>query len=191
MNADWLVGDHDAVAAERILDAAGECFARRGVVRTSMATVAAAAGCSRQTLYRYFEDRTALRTAFVHREARRVGLDVARKVGRVRDPETRLVRAMLAALDGVRTDATLAAWFSGSDVTAATDIAAHSPVLESLVAGFLGEPSDDRTRETARWVVRVMLSLLAMPGADPREERAMLERFVVPVVLPRPVRTRS
>jgi AcrR family transcriptional regulator len=184
VSVDWLVGDHDAVAAERILDAAGQCFVDNGVARTSMGDVARVAGCSRQTLYRYFEDRTALRTAFVHREARRIGREIAASVRRVRDPETRLVRAMLAALHGVRNDPTLAAWFTGGDAGAAVDVASHSPVLESLVAGFLGEPSNDRTRETARWVVRVAMSFLAMPGESEREERALIERFVVPVVVP-------
>lgn len=190
MTIDWLIGDHETLAAARILDAAGQCFVEKGVARTSMGDVARAAGCSRQTVYRYFEDRTALRIAFVHREARKLGTRVAAKLGHYDDPEQRLVEATLAALRGVRKDPTLAAWFSGGDAGVATDVASQSPVLDSLVAEFLGQPTDDRTREAARWVVRIVLSLLAMPGGSAREERALLERFVVPVVLPRTARRR-
>jgi hypothetical protein len=36
----------------------------------------------------------------------------------------------------------------------------------------------------ARWLVRVMTSLLVFPGHDEAEERAMLEQFVAPMVVP-------
>jgi hypothetical protein len=36
----------------------------------------------------------------------------------------------------------------------------------------------------ARWLVRVMTSLFLFPGHDDDDERAMLEEFVVPIVLP-------
>ena len=32
----------------------------------------------------------------------------------------------------------------------------------------------------ARWLVRVIVSLLTVPGRDDADERAMVERFVVP-----------
>ncbi|MFP5219166.1 MAG: TetR/AcrR family transcriptional regulator, partial [Actinomycetes bacterium] len=85
MTAGWLLDDPVSLARERILDAAGQCFAEHGVTGTSMAQVAAAAGCSRQTVYRYYADRDALRAAFVDREARRVGAQVAAEVAGVRD----------------------------------------------------------------------------------------------------------
>ena len=44
----------------------------------------------------------------------------------------------------------------------------------------------DDVRARARWVVRVTVSLLAMPGRDRVEERALLERFLVPVILDAP-----
>jgi hypothetical protein len=36
----------------------------------------------------------------------------------------------------------------------------------------------------ARWLVRVMTSLFLFPGHDEADERAMLEEFVVPMVVP-------
>ncbi|HPY25671.1 MAG TPA: helix-turn-helix domain-containing protein, partial [Mycobacterium sp.] len=45
------------VDSARILHAAGELFAERGVDAVEMQDIARAAGCSRATLYRYFENR--------------------------------------------------------------------------------------------------------------------------------------
>ena len=176
----WLVGDQRAVAAERILDAAGRCFARDGVGATSIGAIAREAGCSRPTIYRYFDDREALRTAFVHREARRLGSEIAAELRSVRSPRRRLVAAVLAAVRGVRANPLLAAWFTGADAVATADVAGSSPVIEAMAVGLL----DDGDREAARWLVRVVLSLLTMPGEDDAAERRMLERFVAPMVVP-------
>ncbi|HEX3841132.1 MAG TPA: TetR/AcrR family transcriptional regulator [Acidimicrobiales bacterium] len=183
MASHWLVGDQAALAAERILDAAGRCFAGQGVPNTSIADIARDAGCSRPTIYRYFDDRHALRLAFVHREARRLGTAVAVEVARIADPAPRFVEACLLALAGVRSSPTLAAWFAGGGSVIATDMAGSSTVIEAMAGTLVGTPTDPDHRDRARWVVRIILSLLAMPGADPIEERRMLERFVVPVAV--------
>jgi AcrR family transcriptional regulator len=179
----WLAEARDAVATDRLLDAAGELFRERGVGAVGMAEIAAAAGCSRATVYRYFENRHALRVAFVHREARRLGHQIAAQVAAERDPARRLVDAVLAAVAGVRSTPTLAAWFADASAATASDLAASSEVIESLTAAFLGDPADEDTREGARWVVRVVVSLLTMPAPSESEERRLLERYVAPVVL--------
>ena len=173
----WLDDDRSRLAAERILDAAGALFAERGVGRVGMAEVAAAAGCSRATLYRYFADRDELRTAFVHREARRVGEQVRADLTGVADPAERLTTAVLAAVRRVREAPTLAAWFRAADAGATAALATSSPVIEALGRTVVDDPA------AARWLVRVVLSLLAVPGADDAEERATVERFVVPALL--------
>src|SRR5690606_8557003 len=72
MAGDWLAARRTEVAADRILDAAGELFAQKEAATVGMHEIAAAAGCSRATLYRYFENREALYTAYVHRESHRL-----------------------------------------------------------------------------------------------------------------------
>lgn len=178
----WLQAARADVAAEHLLDTAGALFAERGVGAVSMADVAAAAGCSRATLYRYFDGRDALRVAYVHREARRIGARVADETEGIDDPQARLVEAMVAALRLVRTDPTLAAWFSAGDAGSTAVVAQSSPVIEGLVAGALGDGADPAVRRRARWVVRVLVSLLSRPEDDPDEERALLQEFVAPVV---------
>jgi len=179
----WLRAERASLAAEQLLDAAGELFSRDGVAAVAMADVASAAGCSRATLYRYFDSKDALRTAYVHREARRIGAEVAVRVGGIDDPRERLVEAMASALRLVRDDVALAPWFTAGDAGGTARLAQSSGVIEGLVASFLGHDADAATRRRARWVVRILVSLLADPPADGDDERALLEEFVAPVVV--------
>ena len=123
MPGDWLAARRTEVAADRILDAAGELFAQQEAATVGMHEIASAAGCSRATLYRYFENRDALYTAYVHRESYRLYQEMTEQINSVTDPRERLIEGM-------------------------------------------------------------MTSLMLFPGHDSDDERAMLEEFVVPIVLP-------
>ncbi len=169
----WV--DRRAPAVERILDAAGGLFAESGVEAVSMAQIAAGAGCSRATLYRYFPDRPALQLAFVQREAVRVGALVAA------ERPSGLVDAVLAALRHVRANPALLAWFGDRDAAHTADLAQGSEVVEAIGLSSVTDA------DSARWLVRVIVSLLTVPGGDEAEERRLLERFVAPVVTPRTV----
>jgi AcrR family transcriptional regulator len=152
---------------ERILDAAARLFAQHGVHPVGMGEIARAAGCSRATLYRYFADRRALHVAFVHREARRIGALVAAETDDLAD-------AVLAAVRHVREAPELLAWFGAADAGTTAGLAQSSDVIEALGLSAVG---DDLA---ARWLVRVIVSLLIVPGRDAAEERAMVETYVVP-----------
>jgi AcrR family transcriptional regulator len=177
---EWLPQQGE-LPAERILDAAGRCFAVVGVMRASMEDIAREAGCSRPTVYRYFEDRDALRIAFIHREARRIAAGVNADAAGITDPAERLITAAMAAVTRVRENPTLTAWFTEAAVGRTTGLARSSEVIGSLAAGFVGASSTDP--DPGRWLVRVILSLLAMPESNPQDERWLLERFVVPGIL--------
>jgi len=178
----WLRRERGELASERILDAAGRLFVEHGVAGTGMGDVARAAGCSRATLYRYFENRHELRSAYVDRAARRIGAEVraGRPAGDAAAEE--LVGAVLDVLDRVRRDPALVVWFGPADAGLASTMA-RSAVIETMVAAFLGDRADDDTRDRARWLVRVVVSLLAHPGADADDERRLLTRYVAPVVV--------
>lgn len=179
----WLGPERDELAATRILDAAGALFAARGVGAVDMTEIAAAAGCSRATLYRYFADRHALRAAFVQREARRLGAAVAARIEPVREPARRLEVAVLAAVEGVRSTPTLAAWFRAESAGTAAALAGASEVIEELALTVLDAGRGQRARDRARFVVRVIVSLLAAPGRDAAEERRLVRDLLVPAVL--------
>ncbi|MFE3002612.1 TetR/AcrR family transcriptional regulator [Nocardia sp. NPDC059246] len=184
MSRDWLADDRADLAAERILDAAARLFAERGVTAVGMGDIAKAAGCSRATLYRYFENRQAVRLAFVHRATRRIAGGVFEQVAAIEDPGEKVVTAMLGAIHAVRADPMLIAWFRPGESGAAGRISQDSDVIESIAAGLFTPTAltDPERSRLARWLTRIIVSFLAAPGRDDAEERAMLEEFVVPVV---------
>ena len=187
MPTDWLAERRTEVAADRILDAAGQLWTERDQASIGMNEIARAAGCSRATLYRYFENREALRTAYVHREARRLSRAIADEIDGIEDPRERLVASMTATLRMVRGSAALSSWFAISRPPVAGELAGHSEVITALAAAFVGSlgPEDPAVVERrARWMVRVLTSLLMYPGGDEADERAMIEEFVVPIVTP-------
>jgi AcrR family transcriptional regulator len=172
----WLGDERAQLAAEKILDAAAELFVEKGIAGVGMGEIARAAGCSRATLYRYFADRGQLHVAFVHREARRVHEMVAKDLRGVKDPAERVITTVLSSLREVRSAPTLAAWFREGDAGISADLAQSSGVIEALGMSVVEDAA------AARWLVRVIVSLLTVPGRDEADERAMVERFVAPVV---------
>ena len=193
MSGDWLAARRTEVAADRILDAAGELFAQKEAATVGMHEIASAAGCSRATLYRYFENREALYTAYVHREAYRLYREMTDQINSVVDPSERLIEGMLASLRNVRESPALASWFATTQRPIGAEMAEQSEVIKALTEAFvisLGPDDAELVAHRARWLVRVMTSLFLFPGHDDADERAMLEEFVVPIVLPnQPERT--
>jgi AcrR family transcriptional regulator len=187
MPGDWLAGRRTEVAADRILDAAGELFGQQEAATVGMHEIASAAGCSRATLYRYFENREALYTAYVHRESYRLYREMTEQINSVTDPRERLIEGMLASLRNVRESPALASWFATTQRPIGAEMAEQSEVIKALTEAFvisLGPDDPELVAHRARWLVRVMTSLFLFPGHDDDDERSMLEEFVVPIVLP-------
>jgi AcrR family transcriptional regulator len=187
MAGDWLAARRTEVAADRILDAAGDLFATRGVASVGMNEIAETAGCSRATLYRYFENREALRTAYVNRETYRVHRQMIEQITGVEDPRERLIAGITTSLRLVRQSPALRSWFASTDPPIGGTIAEQSDLIQALTAGFLislGPDEPNIVNRRARWLVRVMTSLLIFPGNDEDDERAMIEEFVVPIIAP-------
>ncbi|MGY4649279.1 TetR/AcrR family transcriptional regulator [Mycobacterium sp. URHB0021] len=187
MAGDWLAARRTEVAADRILDAAGDLFARQEAATVGMHEIASAAGCSRATLYRYFENRDALYTAYVHRESYRLYREMTEQINSVVDPRERLIEGMMASLRNVRESPALASWFATTQRPIGAEMADQSEVVKALTEAFvisLGPDEPDLVAHRARWLVRVMTSLFLIPGPSEDDERAMLEEFVVPTVIP-------
>lgn len=190
MPRDWLSARRSEVAADHILDAADALFTQQDAATVGMHEIATAAGCSRATLYRYFENRDALYTAYVHREARRLYEEVSEQVAAVKDPAQRLIEGVITALNAVRDSPALSSWFATAQRPIGGEMAEHSEVIRALVEGFVGSlaggttQADDEVGRRARWLVRVMVSLLVFPGGDETDERTMLAEFVAPLVIP-------
>jgi AcrR family transcriptional regulator len=185
MAGNWLAARRSEVAADRILDAAADLFAERDAAAVGMLEIAKAAGCSRATLYRYFENRDALYTAFVNREAYRLFRQLSDEIRGVDDPGERLVAGIAAALRMVRGSPALVSWFAMTEPPIGGEMAERSEVIKALTTAFVGSLGQDdpaAVDHRARWLVRVITSLLIFPGADETDEKRMLQEFVVPVV---------
>jgi AcrR family transcriptional regulator len=187
MAGDWLAARRTEVAADRILDAAGQLFAQKEAAAVGMHEIASAAGCSRATLYRYFENRDALYTAYVHRESYRLYQEMTDQLTTLVDPRDRLIEGIITSLRNVRESPALSSWFAVTQRPIGGDMAEQSDVIRALTEAFvisLAPDDPEIVTHRARWLVRVMTSLLIFPGHDEDDERAMLEEFVVPIVVP-------
>ncbi|WP_421844830.1 TetR/AcrR family transcriptional regulator [Mycobacterium sp.] len=188
---DWLAARRTEVAADRILDAAEQLYTQQDPAGVGMNEIAKAAGCSRATLYRYFESREALRNAYVHRETHRLGREVMQRIDDVEDPSQRLTASITMTLRMVRDSPALASWFATTHTPIGGEMAGQSELINALAAAFLHSLDPDKPsiiERRARWVVRIITSLLMFPGIDDADERAMIEEFVVPIVTPVPAR---
>jgi AcrR family transcriptional regulator len=184
---DWLGSRRTEVAVDRILDAAEQLYTQQDQATVGMNEIARAAGCSRATLYRYFENREALRTAYVHRETRRLSRAIKERISGIDEPRERLIASIIATLQMVRSSPALASWFAVTRPPIAGELAEQSDVITAMAAAFvssLGPEEPAAVERRARWVVRVITSLLMFPGHDEADERAMIEEFVVPIVTP-------
>lgn len=174
---------------DALLDAAGRAFADLGVAKASMVDVARYAGCSRATLYRYFTNQKELHLAFVQRATLQIAgrMAAARAVAEATDTATELADRISAGLRAVRQDPMLAVWFEPQNVAIPLAVSQESDVLQAGAAATIaqlcpGLPQHELERRGA-WLMRTIVSFLALPARDERDEREAIEVFVVPGLL--------
>jgi AcrR family transcriptional regulator len=188
MSGAWLREEQADLAVDKILGAASSAFADLGVSRTRMGHIAQYAGCSRGTLYRYFKTRRELDLAYFNRSARLLSAHLKSELAGTTDPRKRMVEGILRAVQEVRESPGMSAWFA-PDASGRTARLSHdSRVINTLSIAFvehvLGQDKPDPASEQqGRWLVRVVVSLLTMPGESAEEERMLVERFVAPGLL--------
>lgn len=184
----WVRHDQADLAVDEILDAAGRAFAELGVASTTMADLCVYAGCARSTLYRYFDNRNSLHIAFVNRAALRIAARMPEATPDHGDPATVLTERILYGIRSVRNDPMLAVWFTPENMAVPIALSSDSEVLAALTAGFtdglaVTERSDDESRTQGQWLLRSIVSLLAMPADDSAQERTLVEHYIVPALL--------
>lgn len=182
---------------DRILEAAFEVFAERGVRSGTLGEVAARAGVGRATLYRYFPGKEILVRALLLREARGL-FDLLDETlaGYEDDPDEMVERGLLAALDHLRAHAVLQrvlreepetilpALTTDAQPLIAASVEFAAPYIERAVKAERIPRMDPRV--AAEWAARVLLSLLLTPPVSiDLSDRKQVRRFVS-VVLPVP-----
>jgi AcrR family transcriptional regulator len=178
---DWLAGgDRHALAVERIHAAAAELIARNGMAGLNIDQVAAHAGCSRATIYRYVGGKSALREAVLTAATTRIASTIQRSIAALTGPD-RIARAILAALDAVRADPVAVAFLAATTPQEVDKYLAGNPRLADAATTLTATTNDPAA---GQWIVRVVLSLLFWPASDPTSERALVDRFVLPAFGP-------
>lgn len=172
---DWLAGgSRRAMAEERIYAVATELFLEHGFDEVSIDDVAAGAGCSRATLYRYVGGKSALVDGVIARAAVGVTTRVARATAKLSGPR-RISEAILVAVGIIRADPMISHWFANVGSSSRNAYLSGSPVVAEMASAVLGGVPDD---DAAGWIVRVVLALIEWPFPDAAAERRVIERFV-------------
>lgn len=178
-NGDPPKGADDA--RRRLLSVARECVERLGFGKAGLADVAVAAGVTRQTVYRYFEDADDL---FHSAAALGSGGFYERlhvRAEKRRSLATRLAECLVFAIVEIPRDPHLAYLVSRAptfSVRAALELGFVQEEIVALAGGpdrvALGRVEIDRLAEL---LVRLLHSFLADPGLD-RDEEALRAYFV-------------
>ncbi len=194
----WLREEQADLAAQKILDGAARAFVDLGVSGAGMNEIARYAGCSRGTLYRYFKTRHELHLAFVNDRAMRLIAELQVELKNIDDPAEQWVEYIVRSVRKVRSNPAMAAWFEAGESGITARMSRGSEVIDSLAGAFVSNLQSARKLSAektgakkdapssglrARWMVRVIVSLLTMPGDSEAEERVLIERFVVPAIL--------
>lgn len=163
--------------ATQILDAAVEVAAIHGIRRLSVSDVAAAAGVSRVTLYKYFPSKDALVTAAVAREADRITAAVVAAAATHDDLpgalETAIATTLRLAREHplldriVRTEPETLLPLLTSD--GGPTVPAVRESVETIVGARLPHLDDVTRRRTADALTRLLVSYAVSAPDDPPE----------------------
>lgn len=170
-------------ARARILDAATRCVERYGLAKTRLADVAAEAGVTRQTVYRYFSSVNEMLAAVAAAGA--VGfLDrMGEALADVRTAEDAIVETILYCLRVLPEEPALGLMlrageteFFTQEATSSGAVALGAEMLRRLPVDWAAEGYDDPALEgLAEVVMRVWLSFQQYPNHPPRTDEQMRE----------------
>ena len=186
-----------APGRERVLDAAESCLQRFGLAKTTVEDVAQASGLSRATVYRQFGSRDALLLAVAARDAERVAGQAERYLRRFEDVGSWIVEGMLFCLREIPKRPVLSQFLAPQELGAASRMLLTSDRMLAIGSEIL-RPVFEPTRRQGllqadleldalmEWVLRILMSLLAVPGPPSRTEedlRGLLRKMLLPAVL--------
>jgi len=186
-----------SASEEDLLDAAEACYARFGLVKTTVEDVGRAAGVSRATVYRRFRSRDDLLLAAVTRAAGRLAAEAELHLQRFDDVGSWIVEGMLFCLAEIPRRPLLAMLLAPEDVGRASRLVLSSEQLLGLGTDLLRpmfEPARRagllqehvRIEALMEWVLRILLSYLTVPSHLARTEdemRHLLRVMILPAVL--------
>ncbi len=177
-----------------IIDATVSCFERYGPQRTSMDDIAEAAGISRKTLYRVFEDRPKLIQAVLQSRWGKISEKTQKRIAKASSFEEALLEGSMVAVTGAlndkltneivhkATDHTLEQFLiRGNEVTHRMLLSIwETAIAEGREAGVIKPKlSDERILD----IIASIHALLIMRDDGPAKQRAFLKDVLLPAIL--------
>jgi AcrR family transcriptional regulator len=182
---------------ERLLDAAEGCLTQFGPQKTSMEDVARAAGMSRATVYRYFENRDALLLGVASRQSANLAADAISYLSRFDNISDWLVEGLLFTLRELPKRPVFASLVTSLDSRASGSLFLGSTGLIQIGVNVLrpmfanakeqGLLRDDIDLDMLiEWLLRVLWTYLNAPSQAAADEEGMRKLFhmmLIPAVL--------
>ena len=182
---------------ERLLDAAEDCLAQFGPQKTSMEDVARAAGMSRATVYRYFENRDALLLGVASRQAANLATEAIAFLPQFNTISDWIVEGCLFTLREIPKRPVFASLVTSLDSSAASKLLLGSTGMIQIGVNVLrpmfanakeqGLLRDDVNIDMLiEWLLRVLWTYLNTPSQVATDEDSMRKLFhmmLIPAVL--------
>jgi AcrR family transcriptional regulator len=182
---------------ERLLDAAEGCLEQFGPQKTSMEDVARAAGMSRATVYRYFENRDALLLGVASRQASSLAAEAINYLAGFNTISDWLVEGLLFTLREMPKRPVFASLVTSLDSRSSGSLLLGSTGLVQIGVNVLrpmfvnakeqGLLRDDVDPEMlVEWLLRVLWTYLNAPSQVATDEEGMRKLFrmmLIPAVL--------
>jgi AcrR family transcriptional regulator len=182
---------------ERLLDAAEGCLEQFGPQKTSMEDVARAAGMSRATVYRYFENRDALLLGVASRQATSLAAEAISYLSRYNTISDWLVEGLLFTLREMPSRPVFASLVTSLDSRSSGSLLLGSTGLIQIGVNVLGPMfanakeqgllRDDIDPEMLiEWLLRMLWTYLNAPSQVATDEEGMRKLFrmmLIPAVL--------
>jgi AcrR family transcriptional regulator len=186
-----------ASGRERTLDAAEACLHRFGLAKTTIEDVAQAAGLSRATVYRQFGNRDGVLLAVAARDAERTASEAELYLQRFDDVGSWIVEGMLFCLREIPKRPVLSQFLAPQEFGSASRLILTSEHMLEIGSEMLRPMFEPARREgilqqdleldsLMEWVLRILMSFLAVPGPPSRSEedlRQLLRAMLLPAVL--------
>lgn len=183
----------EALARERILSATTRCIDRTGVAKTTLIDIAAEAGITRQTVYRYYQSLGELLRAVAEAGAVDFVERMRTQLSAHRAPVEVVIEAIVFCLQELPQEPRIGILLQAEDedlfgrgITSATGLGLATQFLGDLPVDWAANGVQQGDLEgLAEMMLRLIGSLMQHPPATPRSadaDRAFLRRWLGPAL---------
>ncbi|MBC7172235.1 MAG: TetR/AcrR family transcriptional regulator [Polyangiaceae bacterium] len=177
------------------MEAASALMVDEGVDSLRLEHVARRAGCSRSSLYRYFDTKDAVIIAVLQKRVDQMATRIRIQLSDTQHPADKIVQGVVRAVELALSDPQFSVLFSAPNSPTVMRIAANAlpqlitPVIDCILPEEGEEswfPESVPVAEAARWLVTVVVGLVTFDAERAMDHDAFvahLERFLVPSLL--------